>query len=84
MSESITRDEWLAAVREVEPVNDPSAMTLRELSAVFGTKSTATKARIDKLIAEGKAVVTSKRILDNVARVQHVPAYRLVKAKKGK
>jgi hypothetical protein len=43
---SINRDEWLAAVRAVEPANDPDALTVLELCAILGTKRSATKERL--------------------------------------
>lgn len=84
-SVGINRDEWLAAVRELEPVNDQDALTITELAALLGTKVTATRERMSKMLAEGKATRTTKLVSDNYGRSQSVPAYRLVKAtKKGK
>jgi predicted ArsR family transcriptional regulator len=80
---SINRDEWLAAVRAVEPANDPDALTVQELCAILGTKRSATKERVAKLVADGKAVRTSKRVQDVAGRPQVVVAYRLV-MRKGK
>lgn len=85
MSATITRDEWLAAVRELEPANDQDALTVNELAAMLGIKITATRERLRKLLTEGKAIRTSKLVTDATGRSQSVLAYRLVKpAKKGK
>lgn len=77
----INRDEWLAAVRELEPAHDPEALTVSELQSLLGTKKSTTKSRLAKLIEDGTAIQTSKRITDNLGRSQFVTAYRLLKRK---
>lgn len=77
MSE-INREAWLSAVASVEPANDPDAMTVGDLMEMFAWKRTAARFRIKQLTESGKAVQTSKRILDRSGRQQSVTAYRLV------
>lgn len=77
---TINRDDWLAALATVEPETDENALTIHELVALFGTKHTTTKHRIRKLVENGTAVVTRKRIIDSDGRSQAVVAYRLVTA----
>lgn len=77
----INRDEWLAAVRAVEPVCDPAAITRGELADMLGLSRTATKERINRMIKDGSARQVMKRVLDSQGRPQTVAAYLLVKRK---
>ena len=81
---TITRDEWLSALREAEgdEPNDPSLLTACEYADLIGVCATTARAHLRRLVAGGKAVRLSKRIrgIDNKRRI--VPAWRL-KAKKG-
>lgn len=76
----ITRDDWLTALRETEPVNDPDALTVKELAELLGISVCLAQRKVPKLVAEGKATRTKKRVVDSAGRVQVVPAYVLVKA----
>lgn len=86
MSTTINRDEWLAAVREVEGVEiDQAASSLRELGELFGLKKDATRKRVEAMVAQGRAVQVFKRVPKSGGSSATVPAYRLVKAtKRGK
>lgn len=75
----MNREAWLSAVASVEPTHDPDAMTVTDLMDLFACKRTAVRFRLQQLIEDGKAVQTSKRILDRTGRPQSVVAYRLVK-----
>lgn len=75
----ITRDEWVAALKQAEPVNDPDVFTTYEIGAMVGIRGTAARKHIRRLFAEGKVARASKRITDTSGRVQCVTAYRLVR-----
>jgi hypothetical protein len=82
MTTTITREEWLKALQDAEePVDaaDPNVLTATELQAVFGVGRSATQERIARLIAAGKAKMTTKRVRFVDGRVYTVPAYRLVR-----
>lgn len=75
-----TKDEWLRALQDVQPVYepDPNALTLQEFATMLGcANSTATK-RLAALIAAGRAERTSKTIRRSNGSVLNVTAYRLV------
>lgn len=76
----ITRDDWMAALREAEPVNDPNVLTTEELAGMLGIKSTAMRVRLRRLLDDGKVTRTLKRVLDTTGRIQNIAAYKLVKA----
>lgn len=76
---SISHDEWLAALESTSRVDDPEAMTSREIGALLGLSPSATKVRIRKLVDGGKATSARKRMTDSSGRAQWVAAYRLVK-----
>jgi predicted transcriptional regulator len=80
----INRDEWLAAVAEVEGVSDPDAITRDELGVLLGLSKSATKERIVKLLADGLVQRSRKRVTNNAGHLQWIPAYRLMKAPKKK
>lgn len=74
----INRDEWLAALREVEtPANIPNAFTTGELTEIFGLGRSATKERVTALHREGRIEIVHKRIRDASGHWQSVPAYIL-------
>lgn len=77
MSSGISRDEWLAALGDTVKPLDQSALTVRELMAMFGLGLHSTRDRIRRLIESGQAVRVWKMV--GSARV---PAYKLVKGKK--
>lgn len=77
MSESITRDEWLKALGEPE-AQDPAALTVGELSAILGLGATATRDRVKRLVVDGKATRTYKRVRSSAGQLVRVPAYTLV------
>ncbi len=75
----ISRDDWLNALHALEPACEPDALTRRELANLFGLKPSATKERIRKMVENGAARLTRKRVADTSGRPQVVPAYALVK-----
>jgi predicted ArsR family transcriptional regulator len=79
---TIDRDEWLAAVYEVcgLPRHDDGSITIREFAEMIGVKHTTAKVRMRRLVGEGRAVQTMRRITDVLGRSQYVPAYRLVQS----
>lgn len=81
---SISRNEWLNAVHEVMgQEDDPEALTLHEIMALIGKGRTATQDAIRKLVTTGAARKVQKRLIDNMGRVQYVPAYRLITPVRG-
>jgi hypothetical protein len=80
----ISRDDWLNAVAELQPVTDDSALTATELGVLFNKRRTATRLLISDLLRAGRATITSKVIIDNGGRRQIVPAYRLTSPPKTK
>jgi len=79
---TINRDDWLKAVASIEPEMDQSAVTAQELAVMLGLKRTAAKERAKKLVDEGRATMTHKRITDAHGRIQIICAYKLKPAKK--
>ncbi len=77
---SINRDDWLKALAGVTPELDEGAMTTTEIAAMLGLCRTAAKDRIRKLLADGRAIATNKRMTDTGGRPQIVRAYRLLPA----
>lgn len=75
---AITHDEWAAALLSAQDVGDPEALTVLELAAISGKGRSATRQRIVKLLANGRAKAVMKRITDSSGRAQMVTAYRLV------
>lgn len=79
MSAAITRDEWLSALgASVAPV-DPDAKTLEEIAAEFRVSRHTAYRRMRQLVAEGRAVETTKMLTLKTGGARRVPAYRLVK-----
>ncbi len=81
---SINRDDWLKAIASIEPELDQSAVTAMELAVMLGVKRTAAKDRARKLVAQGRATNTHKRITDAHGRTQVICAYKLLAATKGR
>jgi hypothetical protein len=84
MTASISRDEWLKALKEAEDPGDPDAITAQEFASMFGIHRATAAVRLKRLVGAGKARTTSKRIYDSGGRGQMVAAYRLVKDDKRK
>jgi hypothetical protein len=78
---TIARDEWLAALKDAQPVldTDPTVLSTRELADVFGMGLAATKHRLDLLVKAGKAQITQKQYRQSDGRIRVIPAYRLLK-----
>lgn len=77
MSSGISRDEWIAALNEAQPVNDPAALTVTELAELIGISKPAARLRIAALVKAKRAIPTTKRVYRSI-----VPAYRLVSTPK--
>lgn len=77
----ITRDDWLAAVKEAAnaPLPDSDALSLVELAEVFGVGRGAAQVRVDRLLAVGRAEQTSKLMRMKNGALRTVQAYRLLK-----
>jgi hypothetical protein len=74
----ITRDDWLAALAAASPTDDPDALTITELSAVWGKSRSQTAALVKRLVATGRAARATKRINGVGGYARSVPAYRLI------
>jgi hypothetical protein len=77
----IARDEWLAALKDAQPVleDDPSVLSTRELAEIFGLGLGAAKHRVELLVKAGKAQITQKPYRQSDGRIRTIPAYRLLK-----
>ena len=80
MTSGITRDDWLAALQEVEHLSeaDTNAVTTIEFMAMTGLKRTTAHARLNQLVEMGKATQTMKQVRDRQGRRVTVPAFCLV------
>ena len=79
MAVQIARDEWMKALGDAIEPCDPSAMTTPELAAMFSISEASVQRRIRKLLAEGKATRTWKKITMATGVQKRVPAYLLKK-----
>ena len=84
MAAVIDRDAWLTALGETAVVDDREALTVLEFGALLGLGRNAAERRVKRLVAEGKAVQTTKRIPYPSGGSRPVTAYKLVAEKKGK
>lgn len=78
---SISRDEWLKALGDSITPNDPDSLTTAEFAAMVGIGRTLAVKKLAQLVAEGKAVRTSK-IIRSGQWATRCLAYKLVKGKK--
>lgn len=77
----ITRDDWMAAVKEAEGIPEESdALTVTEFMALMGMKRTTARKQLLDLVRLGKAQYTTKRQRNMQGVVIEVPAYTLVKS----
>lgn len=83
---TITQDEWLAAVADAtdadlqqELAADADALTVSEFAGLMKCSRVRAERLAKILIAQGKAVKTTKAISVGGVYVRRVPAYRLVK-----
>ena len=77
----ITRDEWLTALREAgeSDEDDRAAITCTEFMAMMGVDRQTARRRLEKLVAVGTAIRTTKRERATDGRVVRCIGYRLVK-----
>lgn len=76
----ITRDEWLAALKQATPADDPDVFTKNELGVMLGLKRTTMQERLKRLVLDGKAIRTTKRVTTTGGVQTSVAAYKLVKS----
>lgn len=76
----INRDDWLTAVRAANevPLPETDALTMRELTDLFGVGRPAAQRRVDQLVKIGAAEPTTKLMRMNNGGLRTVPAYRLL------
>lgn len=79
----ISRDEWLTALGVEARQGDPDALSITEIGAMLGLKASATKVHVRRLLAEGTLKPALKRMTDTAGRSLLVPAYVLVKVRRG-
>jgi hypothetical protein len=78
MTASITRDEWLQALHELQGgdlVIDPDVLTLAQLTQLWGCGRSTTRDRVIKMIDQGRAV----KLLIRGPRGQTIAAFKLIK-----
>lgn len=56
------REEWQAALKELEPPTDQAASTVEELAELWGMGRGAATRRADMLVSQGLAKQTFKRL----------------------
>ena len=80
-SVAITQDDWLGALRDLgveETTNDPNALTVRQLAALWKMSECQARHHVNKLVANKTARrIQTQRSDDGVPR--RVYAYLLVK-----
>lgn len=74
----ISRELWLAALRDAEGPSDPEAVTVRELAAMLGVSRPTAYEKVAALIAQGKARPTKKLTMRSDGHPMTVTAYRLI------
>ena len=79
MSTDISRDEWLKAVGDAVQPCDPTAITVKELAEALGVNDTMAFRQIKRMIKDGKALATRKRVPNAAGILRTVTAYKLVK-----
>ena len=79
MSEAFTHDELIAALTAARPgVDDPKALTVRELVAATGRGNVVVARRLRGLIDAGLVEVVRRPLTRIDGAQTTVPAYRLV------
>ena len=83
---TISKDLWTRALDESGFGKDayPDAVTTNELMVAWGLGRTATRARLQRLVTEGLAVVVRKHLVDSTGRAQPQTAYQLTNKKTSK
>lgn len=74
----ITRDDWLKALGDAVTPVEPDALTVRELSEMFGVPRKTMEERLRKMVESGKARRTLKYVRNAVGHPRRVSAYVLI------
>ncbi len=77
----ITRDDWMQALATAErqpPPDDPAVKSAAELQEIWSLGRTATKSRIEHLLAAGRLVPAVKWMRRSHGTLARIPAYKLV------
>lgn len=77
-SSGINRDDWLQAFGDAAMPNDPDALTVLELAAMFGIHRQMAARRINELLKAGKAISTFKQTMNASGYTRRVAAYKLI------
>lgn len=76
---TISRDEWLAALGAAALPLEPDALSIRELSEMFGIPRKTTEEKMRDLVEKGKARRTVKLTTNALGHPRRVAAYVLIK-----
>ena len=78
-NDGVSREAWIAALGQGLPQgdDDPLALTVMELADLLGVSRNTATSRIGKLVKDGKARATHKRLLRGDGRSMIARAYRL-------
>lgn len=74
----ITRDEWLKALGDAVQPLDPDALTIKEIGEMFGINRHKVHARMQAMVAEGKAAMVTKHVPRSSGHPYRAPAYKLL------
>ncbi len=78
----ITRDDWLSAIAETSESRadqDPSLLSYAEFQVLMNVAYGTALRRLRELVAAGRAVRTTKRMVTQDGRLRTVVAFRLKK-----
>lgn len=78
---SISRDDWMAAVREAaqSPLPESDAVSIRELADLLGVDKSTADRHVKRLLHVGKAERTTKLTRTAIGTIMRVTAYRLLR-----
>lgn len=79
---TITREDWLSAIAETtadKVDSDPGLLSYYDFAAQMGVALATARSRLNGLVASGRAIRTTKRMLTPDGRIRTVVAFRLKK-----
>lgn len=84
MAESITRDEWLRALTEIDGEVEPDAVSTNEFAEMVSIPTRTARDKLTKLVENGRARRTAKYVTNANGHRARVAAYVLIAKPKGK
>jgi len=81
---TITEEEWLRELDKLTRQTNVTGLTRREIRTKLKLGDHSARNLIRNLQAEGRLEINFKYVRDITGRVQRVPIYRVITAKKGK